>query len=324
MLTKPNVRDAKGTRRRRVLFASLIAAILIAGPVFGYILVFVQPGNDWFVQVNDQEIKRNVLAEILRAEKRETARQGLSFDLSSRAFEVAGKLTEDEVLRQQAHEFGGAPTADAVNVRIRRLILPSEPDGSLLDVSEAEFEELLREHLNRSGLTQEVFRNQAAGDVIRSQAKAILSASIPSIQPQIHVHRILATDATSADFVFKQAEAGVSFERLAEAYSLSNDNGDLGWLPYDVLPTHIADYLWNVEPLKLSLPVEEPTGTMALYVVSARDFARPVKPVHIPIIEQRMFDSWMTSSLDAQEIDVQIDSDMLEWLATEMSKIRIR
>ncbi len=323
MLTTANVEEQKSTRRRRVLFALAIAAVLAAAPALGYILVFIQPSNDWFVQVNDQEIKRSILVEMLQTEKREAARQGRSFDLTARAFGIAGELTEDEVLRQQAHQFGGLPTDDAIDVRIRRLVVPTDSDGSLIKVNQAEFKELQRTHLEQRGLSEESFRRQAAASIVRSQAKAILSATIPSTQPQIHVHRILTTDAASADFVLQRAEAGTSFEQLATDYSLVNDGGDLGWLPYDALPAHIADYLWNVEPFKMSLPVEEPTGAIALYVVSARDTARPVDPSHIPIIEQRTFDSWMNSFLNDQEINVQIDSNMLAWLATEMAKTRI-
>ena len=313
----------KSTRRRRVLFAVVVAAVLIAGPAIGFFLVFVQPNDDWFVRVNDQEIQRSVLVEMLRAEKIDASLEGRRFDLGSRAFGVAAELTEDEVLRQQADLFGGLPEDDVIDIRIRALLVATEPGGNQTAIGESEINELLRRYLDQRRLSEASFRNQTAAAIVRSQATAILGSTLPSVQPQIHVYRILTADRDSADLVLQRAEAGTPFEQLATAYSLADDDGDLGWLPYDALPEHVADYLWSVEPLVTSLPIEEPSGAFALYVVSGRDTSRAVDPEHVPLIEQRAFEAWMSASLAEQEIDVRLDSSMLDWLAQEMAKTRI-
>ena len=315
--------DHKSTRRRRVLLAVVVAVLLIAGPAVGFFLLFVQPNDDWFVRVNGQEIKRSVLVEMLRAERIDASLEGGRFDLGSRAFGVAAELTEDEVLRQQAHLFGGLPQDDVIDIGIRALLVATEPGGDQAAIGESEINELLRRYLDQRRLSEASFRNQTASAILRSQATAILRSTVPSVQPQIHVHRILTADQDSANLVLQLAEAGTPFEQLATAYSLADDDGDLGWLPYDALPEHVADYLWGVEPLVTSFPIDEPSGAFALYVVSGRDTSRAVDPEHLPLIEQRAFEAWMSASLAEQEIDVRLDSSMLDWLAQEMAKTRI-
>jgi parvulin-like peptidyl-prolyl isomerase len=315
--------EPKSTRRRRVLLAVVVAAVLIAGPAIGFFLVFVQPNDEWFVRVNGQEIKRSVLVETLRTEKIEASLEGRLFDLGSRAFGLAAELTENEVLRQQADLFGGLPASDVIDIRIRALLTGTAPAGNQAAIGESEINELLRGYLDQRRLSEASFRNQAAAAILRSQATAILGSTLPSVQPQIHVHRILTADWNSANLVLQRAEAGAPFEQLAAAYSLADDDGDLGWLPYDALPEHVADYLWSVEPLVTSLPIEEPSGEFALYVVSGRDSSRVVDPEHMPFIEDRAFEAWMSASLAEQEIEVRFDSSMLDWLAQEMAKTRI-
>lgn len=306
-----------------MLLAVVLAAALIAGPAIGFFLVFVQPNNDWFVRVNGQEIKRSVLVEMLRADKVEASFENRLFDLGERAFAIAAELTEDEVLRQQADLFGGLPEIDMIDMRVRALLADMEPGGHQADISEPEINELLRKYLDQRRLSEASFRDQMIASIIRSQATVILGSTIPLVQPQIHVHHILTENLESANLVLQRAETGTPFEQLAATYSIADDDGDLGWLPYDALPRHVADYLWGVEPLTTSLPIEESTGTFALYVVSGRDTNREVDPEHVPLIKERAFEAWISASLTEQKIEVHLDSSMLDWLAKEMAKTRI-
>ena len=92
----------------------VVGAAFIAAPAIGFFVVFVQPGDDWFVRVNGQEIRRSVLVELLRAEQIEAAQQGRPFDLAARSFDLAAELTEGEVLDQLAGQFGGPPSEEAI------------------------------------------------------------------------------------------------------------------------------------------------------------------------------------------------------------------
>ena len=313
----------ESTRRRRVLLAFVVAIALIAGPAIGYFLVFVQPGDDWFVRVNGVEVKRSVLVELLRAEQIEASLRGAPFDLAAQAFDLAAELTADEVLRQQADDFGGAVDDEAINVRLRRLLVPVASNGDPADLEETEFQELLRTYLDRRKLGEGTLRERVGAEIARERATALLASAIPRVQPHIHLHRIVTPDQGSADFVLQRANAGVAFEQLATDYSIINDDGDLDWLPYDALPVHLAEYLWGSEPFQLSPPVAEPDGTVALYVVSGRDPGRAVEPANMRVIEQRTFDAWMGASMADHEIEVRLDSEMFTWLSEQIAKTRI-
>jgi hypothetical protein len=313
----------KSTRRRRVLLALVVGAAFIAAPAIGFFVVFVQPGDDWFVRVNGQEIRRSVLVELLRAEQIEAAQQGRPFDLAARSFDLAAELTEGEVLDQLAGQFGGPPSEEAIEARLRRLVAPGVADGRRADLEDVEFRELLTTYLGQRKLSEETLRRRMSADFLREQATALLASAIPLQQAHVHAHRIVTADRDSAAFVLRRAEAGIAFEQLAADYSLVHDDGDLGWLPYDALPVYVADLLWEIEPFQLSTPIPEPDGTFALYAVSGRDPHRPVDPAHMPAIEQRAFEAWTVGVTREQEIEVRLDSDMLTWLSEQLAKTRI-
>ena len=302
---------------------SLIGLLLVAGPLVGLLLVFVHPSQDWFVRVNGEDLTRGELVEVLRAEQISSNLNGGEFDLTARALEVAAELTEDEVLRQQANVLGIQVGNDDIDLWIRRLLLGSGASTLTSGHSQSEIDELLRTYLDQRMLSEQVFRRQAIASVIREQATLALAVTIPAAQPHVHIHRILLPDQEAASFVLGKAEEGIPFDQLAETYSLANDGGDLGWLPYDALPAHIADYLWNAGQLELSLPVSEPDGTFALYVVSERDSERLIEDLTMIVVQDKVLANWVATTFATQDIHVQLDSEIIDWLSNELAKTRL-
>ena len=109
---------------------------------------------------------------------------------------------------------------------------------------------------------------------------------------------------------------------MARRYSLEPATGDLGWLPYGALPSAAADLLWALPPLEFAPPFQRTDGAVVVYVVSARDPSRVLDPVARQLLEEAAFRSWLGETRERQEIELQLDSETLDWVADQLEQTR--
>ena len=309
-------------RRRALLVAALGVLVLVAGPLIGFFLVYTAPSQQWFARVNGVEIPRAALVDVLRANQIDALLQRQRFDPGTQAFDTAGLLIDNEVLRQTAGTLGLAASGEEVERELAAQLVPRLEDADLDDSARAELAEAKRQYADLRRLSIAELERLAEGDLLRRKVTEELGRSIADPQPQVRLHSIVVADVETATRVQSQATAGVPFEELARRYSLEPASGDLGWLPYGALPPAAADLLWDLPPLEFAPPFQRVDGAVVVYVISGRDPSRALDPVARQLLEEAAFESWLGQTRTEQDIELQLDSETLDWVADQLEQTR--
>lgn len=299
---------------RRALIVLLGGAALVAAAGVALALVYADPGRQWFARVNGVSISRAVLVDVLRANQIDAALTGAPFDAQAQTFETAARLVDDETLRQAAPRIGVAVSGAEIAAELASQLAPG------LDAASAE--EALRQYAGARRLSAGLVERLAEGELLRRKAAQALGREIPDPQPHARVHSLVLPDPAAAGLVRADAEQGVPFEEIARRYSLDPSAADLGWLPYGALPPAAAAV--RRLPLgELSPPFLREDGATVIYVVSARAAARPLDAVGRELQQDAAFDAWLRDARAAQEIELRLDSSLLEWTAAQLSQTRL-
>ncbi len=312
-------RDGR-SRRPVLLVAGLAVLVLVAGPLIGFFLVYTAPNQEWFARVNGVAIPRATLVDVLRANQIDASLARVPFDTGAQAFDTATLLIENEVLRQTADTLGVAVSEEEVERELAEQLAP-QLDASALDATaRAELAEAKRQYADLRRLDVDELERLAEGELLRLKAIGALGRSIPDLQPQIRLHSIVVVDVETAAQIESEAALGVPFEELVRRYSFEPAAGDLGWLPYGALPPAAADLLWDLPPLEFAPPFQREDGAVVVYVVSARDPSRALDSVARQLVEEVAFESWLGETLAAQEVELRLDSETLEWVAEQLAQ----
>lgn len=306
---------ARGRLSGRALAVLLGGAALLVGVGVAAALILADPGRQWFARVNGVPISRSVLADVLRANQIDAALTGAPFDARAQAFETAARLVDDETLRQTASQLGVAASDDEIVAELASQLAPG--------LDEASAAEALRQYAGARRLSVERVERLAEGELLRRKAGQALGRTIPDPQPQAFVHTLVLPDIAAADLAQADARQGVSFEALVRRYSLDPAAADLGWLPYGALPPAAADAVRALPLSEFSAPFLREDGAVALYVVSAREDARPLDAATRQLLEENAFDAWLRETREAQEIELRLDSALLEWTAAQLAETRL-
>lgn len=300
---------------RRALIVLLGGASLIVAAGVALALVYADPGRQWFARLNGVPISRAVLVDVLRANQIDAALTGAPFDAQAQTLEAAARLVDDETLRQAAPRIGVAASGAEVAAELAAQLAPG------LDAASAE--EALRQYAGARRMSAALVESLAEGELLRRKATQALGREIPDPQPQARVHSLVLPDLAAADLVRADARRGVSFEEIVRRYSLDPSAADLGWLPYGALPPSAADALGRLPLDELSPPFLREDGAAVVYVVSARDDASQLDATARELLEEAAFDAWLREARDAQEIELRLDSALLEWTAAQLAQTRL-
>jgi parvulin-like peptidyl-prolyl isomerase len=108
-----------------------------------------------------------------------------------------------------------------------------------------------------------VYRNIVRTGLLQKKLKEYFDSQLPDTMEQAHVQVMLVESQEVADEVITKIEIGGNFTALAEEFSCgSSIEGDLGWLPRELMPnTLIADAAFNLTPGEISPPIYDETAT---------------------------------------------------------------
>ena len=312
-----------GLPRRRVLLVAVLGVVvLVVGPLIGFFFVYTAPSQQWFARVNGVEIPRATLVDVLRANQIDALLQRQRFDPTTQAFDTAALLIDNEVLRQTAGTLGLATSGEEVERELAAQLTPQLEDADLDGSARTELAEAKRQYADLRRLSIAELERLAEGDLLRRKVTGELGRSIADPQPQVRLHSIVVADVETATRVRSQATAGVPFEELARRYSLEPASSDLGWLPYGALPPAAADLLWSLPPLEFAPPFQRVDGAVVVYVISGRDPSRALDPVARQLLEEAAFESWLGQTRTEQDIELQLDSETLDWVADQLEQTR--
>ncbi len=149
--------------------------------------------------------------------------------------QVADYTVNTELLRQGAKNLGIEVTSEEIDTGLTEYEWPNDR---------------VYQDIIRSTLLQEKL-----GEYFGSQ--------LPDTMEQAHVQVMLVESQEVATELIAEIEAGGNFTALAEEFSCNSSiEGDLGWLPEELMPnTLIVDASFNLTPGEISQPIYNATAT---------------------------------------------------------------
>ena len=147
---------------------------------------------------------------------------------------IATNIIRDELLRQGAKNLTIEVTSEEIDAR---LIEAELPDNEI-------YRDMVRAVLSQEKLEEEYF-----------------GSGLNATMEQAHVQVMLVESQEVATELIAEIEAGGNFTALVEEFSCNSSiEGDLGWLPKELMPnTLLADAAFNITPGKISQPIYDET-----------------------------------------------------------------
>lgn len=156
--------------------------------------------------------------------------------------------------------------------------------------------------LQSNGWTEAELESALLQQLLTEQVMALVTADVPEAVPQAHARYLQVADATLAQSLREQLQAGADFATLAREHSLDRatgeDGGDLGYFPAGfLLVPEIEEAAFALQPGEVSdvITVTAEDGIQSFYLVQLveLDPARPLSADIRAILLQERFESWL-------------------------------
>jgi len=226
------------TKIRRIV--TIAAAVFLAGILswvgYGYYKDRIAPYREVVIKVNDASFNMGYYVKMLDAY---TASMN-STEIYSYGNYVAGMVADDiiqaELSKQGAKNLDIEVTAEEIDAKL-------EEYGELPD--------------------NEAYRDMIRASLLQEKLQEYFDSQLPDTMGQAHVQVMIVESEDVADEVITEIEAGGNFTVLAEEFSCSSSvEGDLGWLPEELMPnTLIADAAFNLTIGEISQPIYAASAT---------------------------------------------------------------
>jgi len=224
------------TKIRRVVI--IAAVVFLAGILswvgYGYYKDRVAPSREVVIKVNDASFTMGYYVEMLDAY---TA--GMNYtEIYSYGSYIANMVADDiikaELSRQGAKNLGIEVRPEEIDTKLEEYELPNDS----------------------------VYRDIFRYELLQENLEEHFSSGLNDTMEQAHVQVVLVESEEVATELIVEIEAGGNFTALAEEFSCSSSiEGDLGWLPEELMPnTLIADAAFNLTPGEMSQPIYDETA----------------------------------------------------------------
>lgn len=298
----------------------VVLLVLVALIIVGYALIsdYVEdqrrPGSV-AVRVDDKEFDLRYYTERLKT----FVQQNGGLGSAAGQFEVAvpavtQQLVEETVILRYAGELGVSASEDEVNAEIAT---------RLQTTADAEdFETRLQKELERTGMSEDDFRDQMEAAVLARKLNDHFLAELPEAAESVHYRQILVATREEADQIRSDIEGGADAAEIAKEKSLdtqtSEEGGDVGWVPRRVLATDIEETLFAMEPNDVR--VVEVSGRFFVFQLIEKEDAREIEEEQKPSLATRDVDEWIAekqSSVTVEEF-LTTDTDKALWAFNEV------
>jgi parvulin-like peptidyl-prolyl isomerase len=150
-------------------------------------------------------------------------------------------------LRQNADNIADMITDQAADDIINAELLTQGAKNLGIEVTSQEIDAKLKE---QDWPNDRVYQDLIRASLLHEKLQEYFGSNLPDTMEQAHLQVMLVESEEVADEVITKVEAGGNFTALAEEYSCNSTvEGDLGWLPEELMPnTLIANAAFNLTP----------------------------------------------------------------------------
>jgi hypothetical protein len=342
-------RWARERRLQRLVILGVAGVLLIALglPAYAFYREYVAMGFEPIARVEDRVLTMNGYLKLLRYRDYLLRLQaGPSTGTSSpfgdpvamqRAIlptQVVFDWVDDQVIRRGAEKYGLSVSADEIDQAIARNFTPPQSQTGQPPANPAD---LLKDFLNRTGLSEAEYRDIVAGELLRQKLDAFVREQVPTTAEQVHVQALVYNKADDADQAYNRLQAGESFETLLGELP-SGHGGDLGWFPRGVRDAEFDRVVFDeLQPGQYSRPfatTEAPPNDLnsalnpqqKFYIVRVleRDPNRSIDPDKRAVLQDRALARWLDQHRQDFRIEYLITSEKQLWATRRLEQERSR
>jgi peptidyl-prolyl cis-trans isomerase C len=224
--------------RRIVIIAAVVFLVGIASWVgYGYYKDYKNdPSRQVVIKVNDVTFTMGYYVTLLGGYTAGMNSTDIYYLGDTIASDVANDIIKTEVLREGAKNLGIEVTPEEIDAKLQEVGLPSN---------------------------NEAYRYMAKGVLLQDKLDTYFGSQLPETMEQAHVQAMLVESQEVASELILEIQAGGNFTALAKEFSCNSSvEGDLGWLPEELMPnTLIANAAFNLTPGEISQPIYDATAT---------------------------------------------------------------
>lgn len=221
-------------RRIVIIAAAVFLAGIISWAGYGYYKDRVQPSREVVIKVNGVPFTMEYYVKVLDAYTQDMESESMYLLATYVADLAADNIIGAELVRQGATNLGFEVTSEEIDAGLTEYELPDE--------------RVYRDMISAT-LLQEKLREEYFGPGLNATME------------QAHVQVVFVESQEVATELIVEIEAGGNFTALAEEFSCNSSiEGDLGWLPKELMPnTLITDAAFNLTLGEISQPIYDET-----------------------------------------------------------------
>ncbi len=292
----------------------VLVVIALGFIVYGFGADYIEdqrrPGST-ALKINDTDYDVRYFSERLESYVQQNGGTGSAASQPSVAFgAVIDQNIEEAVMLQFAGELGLAASEAEVNDEIATR-LNTQADSPDFDVR-------IQDELARTGISEDLFRDQVEAAVLRGKVIEHFSDELPDTLESIHLRQILVASQAEADDIKEEIEGGGDAAAIAEERSLDTttgaEGGDAGWLPRGALIAEVEETLFGLDAGDV---IVYPVGDTAYFVYELldKDESRPLEEEQRGNLALGDVIEWVDENRITMNIvdEVSTDADKAAW-----------
>jgi len=234
---------SKWQRQTKIRRIVIIAAVVFLAGILSWVgyesyedyKARVGPLREVVIEVNDVPFTMEYYVKMIDAYTKNMETEDIFYMADYIGGMIGDEIIKAELLRQGAKKLGIEVTTEEIDTRLEEAELPNN----------------------------ETYRDIVHAALLQEKLEEYFDSQLPDTMEQAHVQVMLAESEEVAEEVITKIEAGGNFTALAEDFSCNSlIEGDLGWLPEELMPnTLIADAAFNLTPGEISPPIYDETTT---------------------------------------------------------------
>ncbi len=328
LLKKPPSSEAAGPeqkgRKRGLIIASLIIAVIAVVVGVGYYLIYVAPFQQTIIVMDDASINmRYFLKRIQLAGEDPMA--------------MLETITNELIIKQVAPQppYNIKVTAEDIDEALRGIAR-----GESGTISDSEFREWYRQQLNESGLSDAEYRDLMYTTLSKVRLHMYLAERVPTVAEQVYLHAVVL-DTNDMEEIQERYQEGEDLSEVTKEIWLEKEAQDKvedsGWLPYGVLDDTFRYAVLNLDVGEVSRPIstdpeqaasatDPEQVTYALLMVSEKADAREVSEDALAILQGKALEDWLFNEVQLHKVEFHgfnngYDSETHAWINWQLQKM---
>ena len=221
--------------RRIIIGVAIVFLVGIIGyVVYGYYDSKIKPFREVIIEVNEASFNMGYYIDMLDAQTKGTESSYIAYFADM----VAQYVMDAELMSQRAQNLEIVVTNQEMDEKIKENKLPDN----------------------------KTYRDIVRADLLREKLQEYFASQLPERMEQAHIQVMLVESEQVAANVMAKIGAGGNFTAFVEEFSCDSQvEGDLGWLPQELMPKSlIGDAAFSLESGEVHQPIYDESASKSI------------------------------------------------------------